>query len=736
MSVEHKLPKVNSLVFAVGFMAISGQLAFIRLITQSFSGNELSMSIAIGHWMLWTGVGSLLGARFIRRDFLVRHLFGLIVFYTFLLIVTSDLLLALRRVIGVDLSEVLGLGRIFIWSGIMMLPSALINGLFFPTCVRWVDDLQINYPIHKVYIFETLGSAVGGIVLILLVSLGMETSHVIHLLAFSFVIVGGWILLRTGKLRLLTSVAAVVFCGLFSGVVIPAIERAKWRPYQVEAIRESPHQVLTELSYAGNRLLFSNSEPLWCFGIEENAEELVHFALLNHPEPRHVLVIGALFQDIIGELVKYPALESIHAVQNDEILNEFARQKSSEQSISGVEVCRVVDDPVRFMQHSQARFDVVILNIPLPVNIAWNVYYTREFLALLKDHLNAEAVVSMCFPGSETYLNDYQVQFFKVMENTVRSVFKYSEWVPGATIHLLASDHRLDIQLAAIISEMQRRGIENRYIQKNYLWDRLSPFKIDFLLSRLSRSDTERINSIKKPVAFYYSTVVWDQRTGGLLKKIYPWFDRQPAFLFVIVFVGICFIVLFVLNRRERACTAGKMMMALVGFSFMSLESVVLIAMQSYAGALYIRIALLSMAFMLGAAAGASWQRRRQHIQGRRQLRIACAVLLFTNIVYGLLLLHDSLVLGFPWFHYLTLLICGSMSGMIFPILSRRIKELSAISAAGAAGSVYAWDIIGSCFGIYVTSGLIIPVYGLMTVTAQVAAILVLLLIALFRFGR
>lgn len=735
MSVKQKSPKVNSLVFAVGFTAIAGQLAFIRLITQSFSGNELSMCIAIGHWMLWTGIGSLLGTRFIRRDFLVKNLFGVIALYVTLLVITSNLLLVFRRVIGIELSEVLGLGRIFFWTGLMLLPSALINGLFFPVCTRWIDDRNIGYPIHRVYICETVGSAFGGIVFILLVAAGMPTVYLVNLVAFFLLTVSSWILLKLRKFRILTTLIALLSIGLLSVAVTPVIERAKWAPYRVQEIRESPHQVITALSYAGDQFLFSNNEPLWSFGIEENAEEVVHFALLSHPEPRHILIIGPLFQDITDQIAKYPSVESITSVQGDEILDKFSRQIGSEPPDLGVDVRRIVDDPIRFIKNSEACFDVVILNIPLPVNIAWNIYYSREFLMLLRDHLQNAAVVSMCFPGSETYLNDDQIQFFKVMENTVRAVFDHSGWIPGFTLHLLASDQPLHLNFDAITAELQFRNIKNQYIQKNYLWDRLSPMKMDFLLDRIARCETGRLNSIKKPVAFYYSTVLWDQQTGGFLRRIYPWFEARSPWLFGVLFFAVGLIVIIILNRLQLHAATSKMMMALVGFSIMSLESVVLIAMQSYVGALYLRIALLSMAFMLGAASGAAWERRRQFAQNRRQLRIAGAALLLINIIYGLLLFHNSLILNFPGCHYLALLSCGFMSGMIFPILSQRIKSLSATSAASAGGSIYAWDIIGSCLGIYITSGLIIPVYGLMAVIAQVAAILVLLLIALLSFN-
>ena len=729
MYLTRKSLKTNSLIFAVGFTAIIGQLVFIRLTAQSFSGNELIMCVAIGHWLLWTGIGSLIGSRIAPNRSEEKKLFTLIVLYSVLLIIAANLLMLIRQLIGVNLSEMLGLGRIFLWTGILFMLPSLLNGLFFPFLVNWAAREQIGYPIHKVYITETIGSAIGGMIFIALILIGVSTVNMLNLIAVILIVTAGFVFIKKSLYKLFIAIISVFLFYVLSQFISPEISSIRWSPYRIIEIRESPHQVISAMSYDDNIILFSNNESLWSFGIEENAEELLHFGMLNHPAPHQILIIGPVYKDIITQLEKYPSTETVTSVHNDKVLDDMFKKYSGPGIIGKVEQHRIIDDPLKFLRQSSPCFDVVIMNIPLPVNAMWNVYYTKEFYTLLKNHLNDMAIVAMQFPGSETYLNDDQLHFLKVIENTVHSVFTHAAWIPGETVHLIASDQRLESSFEHIAFELKYRGIDNRYIRDNYLWDRLSPMKINFLKDQLSSCSTKRINTIVKPIGFYFNTVLWDQQAGGLLKKIYPWFAGKSPVLFGMIITGMILLILLIFHRKKRYAAVNKLTMAMVGFSIMSLESVVLITLQSFAGALYLRVALLSMSFMVGAACGAAWQRRYHDKSNRLQLLFVLTALLLITLIYGLLLNSGSYLLNYPGLHYSVLFLGGFAGGLIFPTLSLRVRNHHSITDAGAAGSVYAWDILGSCLGVYLASGLIIPVYGLLSVMWLVVIIVCLILI-------
>ncbi|MBL7066751.1 MAG: hypothetical protein ISS29_02670 [Candidatus Marinimicrobia bacterium] len=727
MIINKHLLKYSSLVLTVGIMATIGQLIFLRLVAQSFYGNEITMCIAIGHWLLWTGIGSLAGSTYLRNVDKSPRLLPLMIFYSLFLVLCSYSLLLIRRIFGIELSEMIGLGRIFLWTGMLFMIPSFLNGLFFPFLVRWVTDRKSQFPVHHVYIGEVIGSAMGGILFILLIRSGSNTLVLLHLTIGFYMIVAAMVILQKAvyKVLLLTGVVIIEFL-LFQFVTPEAVIK-KWYPYRLRDYRESPHQAISEAFYGGGITLFGNNEPIWNIGIIEDAEEKVHFGMLNHQAPQKALIIGVANADIYRQIQKYSTLKSITVVQTDAVLQKMIDAHSLQQADSmRVEVH--IDDPLKFLKKTDQQFDVVLINIPLPVNAMWNRFYTVEFFRLLKRQMDNTAIVSMQFPGGETYLSDEHVAFLKIMENTVRNVFDQSCWIPGETVHLLASESPLNNRLDYFTGQLKNRDISNLYIQESYLWDRLSPQKIAFLENHLLANNNRQINTLQKPVGFYYDTLLWDQQTKGVLKSVYQYLDKtKPVYpgLFVI---GLILIVIIRFRVKKRPASILKLNMAVIGFSIMSLESIVIIVYQSYVGALYLNIALLTTAFMAGAAMGA-WRQRRsvQHIRFKQFLRLAVGLTIII-IVYAVLLLSQSVLLTFSIVHYVMLWLGGLVSGTIFPMLSYLVQKHESTKLPSASGSIYACDIIGSCLGIYLTSGIIIPVFGLSTAAVGLIGLLAVII--------
>lgn len=723
MVINKQSLKYSSLVLTVGIMATIGQLIFVRLVAQSFYGNEITMCIAIGHWLLWTGIGSLAGSNYLRNVDKSPRLLPLMIFYSLFLVLCSYLLLLIRRIFGIELSEMIGLGRIFLWTGVLFMIPSFLNGLFFPFLVRWVTDRKSQFPVHHVYIGEVVGSAVGGILFILLIRSGSNTLISLHLTVGFFMIIAAMVILQKAVFKILVLTGVVIIEFVLFQFVTPEAVVKKWYPYRLREYRESPHQAISEAFHGGGVTLFGNNEPIWSIGIEENAEELVHFGVLNHPGPQKALIIGVANADIYGQIQKYSTLKSVTVVQTDAVLQKMIDAHSWQQADSmRVEVH--IDDPLKFLKKTDQQFDVVLINIPLPVNAMWNRFYTVEFLRLLKRQMDATAIVSMQFPGGETYLSDEHVAFLKIMENTARSVFAQSCWIPGETVHLLASESPLNNHLDFFTAQLKNRDIHNLYIQESYLWDRLSPQKIAFLENHLHANTNRQINALQKPVGFYYDTLLWDQQTKGFLKSVYKFLSKTNPIYPGLFIIGLLLIAIIRFRVKKRPASILKLNMAVIGFSIMSLESIVIIVYQSYVGALYLNIALLTTAFMAGAAMGA-WRQRRsvQHIRFKQFLRLAVGLTIIIT-VYTVLLLSQSVLLTFSIVHYVMLWLGGLAGGTIFPMLAYLVQKHESTQLPSASGTIYACDIIGSCLGIYLTSGIIIPVFGLSTAAVGLIVLL------------
>ncbi|MFA7564015.1 MAG: hypothetical protein WCZ01_02020 [Candidatus Neomarinimicrobiota bacterium] len=129
----------------MGAVAMIAQVAYLRLTAQSFYGNELTMCIALGHWLIWTGLGSLVGARLVRRNSSEKWLATIVLSYGMVLIIFAGLLFLNRRIAGILAGTVVGLGTIFAWTFILFSLPAWLNGLFFPLIVNW-SKLKRSFP--------------------------------------------------------------------------------------------------------------------------------------------------------------------------------------------------------------------------------------------------------------------------------------------------------------------------------------------------------------------------------------------------------------------------------------------------------------------------------------------------------------------------------------------------------------------------------------------------------------
>lgn len=146
-------------------------------------------------------------------------------------------------------------------------------------------------------------------------------------------------------------------------------------------------------------------------------EMLVHPAMLLHPNPHNVLVVGGGDGGTVRELVRYPGLERVVLAEIDEEVIE-ASKKYFPELTSGLSDRRVelqIGDAAAFVRTTKERFDICFIDCtdvagPGPTEIAGTLI-TDEFLDNLKHLLTPDGIM---VAQSETpvyslpYLKNYQ----------------------------------------------------------------------------------------------------------------------------------------------------------------------------------------------------------------------------------------------------------------------------------------------------------------------------------------
>jgi spermidine synthase len=118
-------------------------------------------------------------------------------------------------------------------------------------------------------------------------------------------------------------------------------------------------------------------------------EPMVHPAVIAHPDPRRVLVVGGGDGCILRELLKYAAIEQIDFVELDEGVIDCAKKYFAHQNQNAFDDERVaihITDGRQFVEKAQKSYDIVIMDMTDPFGPS-KFLYTREFFQHIQNAL-------------------------------------------------------------------------------------------------------------------------------------------------------------------------------------------------------------------------------------------------------------------------------------------------------------------------------------------------------------
>jgi len=204
-------------------------------------------------------------------------------------------------------------------------------------------------------------------------------------------------------------------------------------------------------------------------------ESLVHPAMLVHPAPRSVCVIGGAEGATIREVAKYGDVRRIVMVDIDGELVEVCRRHLPEWSAGALEDRRLelhIADGRRYLEEAKETFDVILVDLGDPTAGSPAVsLFTREFYDLVFRRLTSQGLA--CFQGEDLQPN--RLAFHARMVNTIRSVFPHVVSYPyllpsfhGLCGHILASKD-LDPRALALGERLEGQPFRLRYLSPAFL---------------------------------------------------------------------------------------------------------------------------------------------------------------------------------------------------------------------------------------------------------------------------
>lgn len=128
-------------------------------------------------------------------------------------------------------------------------------------------------------------------------------------------------------------------------------------------------------------------------------ESIVHPAMLSHPAPRRVAILGGGEGATAREVLRHRQVERVVMIDIDPEVVKWCREHLPEYSQGCFEDPRlnlVIGDAKAWMAHSQERFDVIISDLTEPSEDSPSFeLFTPDFFALLKSRLSPTGVLAM-----------------------------------------------------------------------------------------------------------------------------------------------------------------------------------------------------------------------------------------------------------------------------------------------------------------------------------------------------
>jgi spermidine synthase len=689
--------------FLLGFLALSFQIYLLREFSVHFYGNEITFGFILASWLLWGGIGSLFASRLKGNVSRIPNIYHFII----LVFPTCMVLLRFSRFFLQTLpGEITGIIPMLLYSlGLSFIISFPLGLLFV------YNAMFLEGNVTQVYLLESLGSAVSGIVVyFLLIPAFSNWQGTAIIGAFVALMV---FLLNQKRSQIIWLLFILVFMAAFWVFDLPS-QKIHWKPFELIESVDTPFGKLQIIQTKEVLSLYNNTLLIYSYPNLASAEESIHFALLQRPFAQKVLLIGGGAGGSLGQALKYPKTHMDY-VEIDPEMIRMSLKYLPQQEIDHLKDPRVqihFQDGRAFLDNTFDIYDAIVLNLPDPSTAQINRFYTKEFYSLVKKKLSPKGIFSFRVSSAENYISHELQDFLSSLYFTLKQVFPEIGVVPGDSNIFLASSAQISLDYQVLGRQIDRLNLDNSFIRSESLFSRLSPFRIDMLKQTLDQGK-KSLNLDLVPISYYYNSVLWNSQFQGLESSIFQHTSRLGRFwLLDVPLISLLLIMVF-LGWRHKKTSFFLLPLAVMGFTTITVEIIMLIAYQTLYGYLYQKVALLFACFMVGLFLGAL----------RGKLRKKKGYLELLVIQFGFILLLFLLILWLKSqppeiFFFLYFVSLGYLGGDLF-IVSNHLY----LKEKKNYGVGYGFDLMGSFFGALAVSSLLIPLFGLPLLTRYILLI-------------
>lgn len=721
-------------IFSIGFFALVAQALLFRNFLTVFEGNEVGVACFFSSWLLWVAVGAL-AARARPRifDALCEYFEFLPLLYIPAFMLQAWLIDNARLFAGVQPYEIFPLAKTLPVSFLLNAPISVCTGLLFALACKWMSPAR-RIPAAKVYIWESIGSSAGGVMTTLLLASGTGEETVFLCAALLLTMAFGLYRFSGrayGSALVPVLVALTAWMAGFAHIREHSGNLRIWRkaspPEAYQGAFTTPQAKYLYGEYRGQFNVMAWESVADSIPNTEHASQVIALHLSQHPRARTFLVIGPGSFSLCKRLTALPQAETITWLDTDPDYPERLLNVLPARFLAGVERIEIPGmDARRYLTTNRRKYDLVILNLPDVATLALNRYFTREFFALLKEHLFESGVVGVRVSAGENFMGDELIGVGASIFSTLNSVFRGITLKPGDETWLMASDAGGLSASPAVLRDRFRTvtGAEEIYpsegLMSLYLPDRIKS-QMDYYRAAVEKlPENQLLNTDRRPKSLFYSILFAARQAGAAVRLAagVRTFAMSGGFAPALAISLYALLRFFYLLRGRSGRNAGKrriqafdnhFLILSTGAVSMALNIILMFMYQSLFGSLFLYVGLISALLMLGLALG-GMAGERLVASERRDSRSLLALGLLLHLAFTAIIFLLPYNISQPAFAAL-FLVSGLLGGIYVPIAGAALKT-AGLAPGSVGASIELNDHLGGAVGALATGLVLLPMFG------------------------
>lgn len=755
--------KLNLSAFTLGLTSIIGQIIIIRELIVVFYGNELCLGTILSSWLFWVAFGSFVLGRFVDKltpsyltlpsgekiiaksgIFKEKLLSYTHLSISILLPLNIFFIRIIKSILKIPAGKIIGFVPMLSASFISLSVTCALLGFIFTLLSKLAAEYNkssSSSEVGKVYFLEGLGASIGGILFSFFLIKNFMPFQNILLVGFlnlAMSILFGRNIIQLVYLLILST--SLIFNWPF--LLDRFTRNLQFRPLKVVESIDSIYGNITVAKIGKDFSFYENGLLIFTSGDLLTSEESVQYAMLEHPLPKKVLLIGGGIGGSLNQILKHP-VERLDYVELDPAIITLG-----EKYLSPVEDKRVNiihKDGRLFVKEARSanqHYDIIILNLPDPYTAMLNRFYSSEFFGEIRGILSAGGVFSFFLTSSENYISPEHALYLSCIYNTLKREFHDIKTLPGDNINFLASN-KIDIltyDTNVLINRLKERRIHTKFVREYYLPFKLHPLRIKYIESVLNEFRTSKINQDFKPIGYFYNMLVWISMSN-VHTLILSYLEKINIYITTLIIV-LLFLPFFIIQRMRKSSIKMPVILSvgLTGMSEICFQVIVILAFQFLYGYMYYRIGLILTSFMIGLVLGSFCiNNLLKNIKDEVSLYIKTQVCI---CVYPLVLIMALILIAkinqlkgdignnLQFIFAFLPVIAGFLGGYQFP-LANKICLGESQNVGKITGFLYGIDLLGSCIGGLLAGIILVPLLGIIQTCLVLSIINILGLILL-----